>query len=423
MGLTLAEKILAAHADRESVAVGDTLEVPYDVCFLSQEDAGGLAPRVGERVASQPERVVVIEDRLPVGEEEIAARARANAMISRLGLSHVALGRGGVARHELVERGHATPGRLVVGIDRALPVYGALGAFGWRTDADAAADAIVSGRVKVTVPPTLKLTLRGVPGRWASGNDVAMSAVMALQGSDLDGRAVEIDGETIARMEMCDRLRVAQMVAELGPSTVFTTIDETSLTWLRARSAEPMKPWIPDQGATYEQAVVHDVDRLEPVVALPGGRDEPREAKRITALPSVPVDLVVIGGTAGGRIEDLRGAAKMLKEHPVHPRVRLLILPATQKCIQHAIAEGLVSIFLRSGAVVHPPLSGVWEPELQALGAGERCVATGRANRPGEHGVAGSEVFLASATVAAASAVMGRIAHPDEVLRSRREAV
>jgi 3-isopropylmalate/(R)-2-methylmalate dehydratase large subunit len=197
--------------------------------------------------------------------------------------------------------------------------------------------------------------------------------------------------------------------------------DESAFAWLRARTAGKLEGLLPDVDAVYEENSNISVDGLEPMVAPAGS---PAGARRLGDLPEVPLDQVVIGSESGGRIEDLRLAARLLKEHNVHPDVRLVIIPGNQRAKLHAVEEGLVTTFLRSGAVVAAPSCGLWADDSSGtVGAGETCLSTCLAGGAGRQGPVGADAYLASPAVAAASAVMGRIAHPDEVLRSRREAV
>lgn len=416
MGLTLVEKILAAHREGSPPQAGDAWRGPFDVALLDEADAAAVHAHVahaGGRLA-QPERVVVIEDRI------IMAGAARRFVKDHAIRHHVLLGRGGIAVHDFVDRGFAVPGRVVIGCRPELRGLGAVGCLPVVLDHAGLAQALLTGEVEWRVAPTARITVIGAMGRWAGGRDLMLKILARLGRDALSGRVIEMTGEPIARMEMGDRLEVAALASQLGAITCLLPSDESALTWLRARSVAEVKPQRPDATAMPEQDIELDVGSLEPMVVLPG---ESFEVRRIPELPEVPLDLVVIGGAAGGRIEQLRAAARLLKEHPLAPGVRLLVIPATQRCLLHAIAEGLVSIFVRAGAVFLPACSGVWEADLPLVGVGERCLATSLVNHPGAHGPVGAEVYLASAVVAAASAVMGRIAHPDEVLRSRREAV
>ncbi|MBI4882093.1 MAG: hypothetical protein HY812_20890, partial [Planctomycetes bacterium] len=283
------------------------------------------------------------------------------------------------------------------------------------------AAALQGGGARLAVPPSSRWRFAGAPGRWCSGTDLILHALAALGAEAARGSAVELCGPALERLFLVERLAMSVLAGHGGAAAAFCYPDEAALAWLRARSTRTLKPLLPDSGAAYRDARDIDVDDLEPMAA-------PARAlctgRRLSELPEIPLDQVVIGGGSGGRIEDLRLVARLLKEHGVHAGVRLLVIPGNQRAFQHAVDEGCAASLLRCGALVAAPTCGLWDdPQLTTLGGAERCLATSVAGCPAASLAPQAEVYVASPAVAAASAVLGRIAHPDEVLRSRREAV
>jgi len=412
MGQTLVEKIIAARSGRERVSPGEAVDVRYDSMLLSGADVdlceGLSAPK-------DPSRVVGIPDDLPGMPGRGESYSRLRKFVAGSGATFVPLGRGGIAPHELIDRGYVTPGRFVVSRDDRVGSFGALGCIGWSLDVESARSALSEGKISVTVPSSISARVAGTLARWTRGRDVAFAAYNSLSEAGVQDHAVEIHGPTIERCDPTDRLEIAAMAMAAGARTTAFAADDGTLTWIRARSIADARPLARDAEAAYAGSIDVDVEGLEPMVMQASGS----RAVRVTELPDVPVHVVVIGGDAGGRIEDLRVAAQLLREHPVSSAVRLFIVPATARCQLHAITEGLSTVFLRAGAVMLPPMNGAARYADGAVAAGECVLDTGVTTR----GAGAADRYIAGAAVAAASAVIGRVAHPDEVLRSKREAV
>lgn len=426
MGLTLVEKILASRTDAESVRPGDVLSLVPDLLALDEWQAARLLRSLrdaGTSGSTLAGRILVVCGQLRAGEKaaEVAVYRCLRELAGKFGIDRVTgLGRGGVLNVELIDQGRALPGQLAVACDPMIREIGAVAGLGM-VAAEADLPGILdSGSITYTVPQSVRLEFVGSPGRWTSGRDLILSALARLGPDPLRNRAVEIGGACIDRLDVVERLAITAMASELD-TPLFCVPDDKALAWLRARSAIPPRPILPDRDAVYQERLQVDVNGQEPMVGLP---HSPFQGKRISELADIPLDQVIIGAASGGRVEDLRIVARLLKEHAVHPDLRLIVIPPTQKGYLHGLEEGLIATLVRSGAVVAAPTAALWEAEGSAtLGAGERCLTTTCRNRQGWQGAMDSEIYLGSPAVAAASAVMGRVAHPDEVLRRKREAV
>ncbi len=421
MAQTLVEKIIAAHSGRDAVRPGEEIAFACDAVVFSEREADAVLDRLeerggviaGVRVAVLPDRFVAVED-----PSRLAVYRRLAEFGDRPDVELVVpIGRSGLSSVELVDRGFATPGGTLAGCDPSLVACGALASLAVLRDPVGLADALADGSVTRPVPASRRIRIQGETGRWCMGVDVMLHLLrMTEEGEDRDA-ALELSGVPIERLDVVDRLAFVATGIGLGAAAVFCLPDDRTLAWLRARTDRDVRALLPDRDAEYAAARDLDVKGLEPMVAP---LDRPRAGRRISEMPDVPLDQVVLGGRVGGRVEELRVAARLLKEHPVHHNVRLVVMPATQRAFLHAVDEGLIGTFIRCGAVVAAPTSGIWGGEDRTTaGPGEHVLTTDPTPVP----ATGAEVYVASAAVAAASAALGRIAHPDEVLRSRREAV
>ena len=427
IGWTLAEKIASSHAGGIPVAAGDVVPVQPDLISVDElqadrlldalENSGGTWPRGGELLRVIPGRFAATSS---PGRASVYRRLQ--EFFERqewTGLTP--LGRGGSLPVGTIDGGHAIPGNLVLGRDGHLTDAGAVGCLGLKVSEDDLSRVLAGHSVDLKVPASIRVRLVGTPGRWCTGTDVMLRLLNDLGRERLADRVLELHGPAVDRMDMIDRLAMASVAYEAGLRSALLGTDETTLAWLRARSARDLEHLLPDGDATYEERLELNLDGWEPMVALDSS---PYGARPLSELPAIPVDQVVIGHRAGGRVEDLRMVARLLTEHPVHGNLRLLIVPGSQRIFQHCAEEGLLATLLRVGAVVTPPILELWESDQGGtLGEGEICLATTTENRLGWQGPASAKIHFASPAVAAATAVMGRIAHPDEVLRSRRESV
>ena len=309
------------------------------------------------------------------------------------------------------------PGDLIIGGDSHTCTYGALGAFATGVGSTDVAAAFAIGQVWLRVPQTIQLVYHGQPGKWVSGKDIILYTIGGLGVDGAIYQVLEFTGEGVTHLSMADRFTMSNMAIEAGAKTGIFETDEKTVEYVKGTIEDHesrMRNFKSDPDAEYIRTLEYDLSEIEPQVAVPS---LPENVKPVQQVGEVPVDQVVIGFCTNGRIEDLRIAAEILKGKKVHPRVRALIFPGTQRVALHAIREGLAETFIESGCAFNTPSCGPCiGGHLGVLGEGERCVSTSNRNFVGRMGPLSSEIYLASPAVAAASAVTGKISHPKEIV-------
>ncbi|MEJ5375968.1 MAG: 3-isopropylmalate dehydratase large subunit [bacterium] len=416
--MTLAETILAARCGTQEVAPGEFLDVPVDLVMTT--DATGLISmeqfrRMGAKRAFDPRKIVFVMDHfVPARTVESAEAVQAlRCFAKELGAMCYEGGHSGVCHVLLPEQGLVAPAEVVVGGDSHTCTYGALGAFATGMGSTDIAAAMATGRVWMRVPETLRLVYHGRPNQWVGGKDLILHTIGLLGVDGATYMAMEFTGETLQFLDMDHRFTMANMAVEAGAKAGLFPVDARTLEYLRARVKRHF--WVPpwDPKAACEKTVDLDVTTLEPQVATP---HSPANVKDVSSVQGIAIDQVVIGSCTNGRIGDLRLAAQVLEGKKIHPEVRCLILPGGPQVYLNALEEGLVAIFSRAGAIVGPPTCGPCPGgHMGVLAPGERCVSTTNRNFLGRMGSPKAEIFLANPAVAAASAVLGCIAHPEEV--------
>jgi 3-isopropylmalate/(R)-2-methylmalate dehydratase large subunit len=424
MGMTLAEKILARASGRETVRPDEIVVAAVDLA-MSHENADLVrksfleigAPRVWD-----PERIVIILDhRVPAESERTAATHKAiREFVQAQGIRHFYdVGRGGICHQVLAENGHVLPGMVVVGTDSHTTTHGALGAFATGIGATEMAGVWTEGRLWFKVPSTLRILVRGEFAPWVCAKDLILHIIGRLGADGADYRAVEFDGPTIRAMTVASRMVLANLSMEMGAKVAFTPVDETLLEYLESRAGRtiPDSPdFSPDPDARYEKVLEIDVARdvPEPQVACPHSVDNVRPLSEVRG---TPVHQAVVGSCTNGRLEDLAAAAEVVRGQRVHPRTRLLVIPASQRILLEAIRLGYIQTLIEAGAMINPPGCGPCVGVHQGiLAAGETCISSTNRNFVGRMGSKDSFVYLASPAVVAASAIAGEIAHPEDVL-------
>jgi 3-isopropylmalate/(R)-2-methylmalate dehydratase large subunit len=424
MGMTLAEKILARASGRETVRPDEIVVAAVDLA-MSHENADLVrksfleigAPRVWD-----PERIVIILDhRVPAESERTAATHKAiREFVQAQGIRHFYdVGRGGICHQVLAENGHVLPGMVVVGTDSHTTTHGALGAFATGIGATEMAGVWTEGRLWFKVPSTLRILVRGEFAPWVCAKDLILHIIGRLGADGADYRAVEFDGPTIRAMTVASRMVLANLSMEMGAKVAFTPVDETLLEYLEGRTGRtiPDSPdFSPDPDARYEKVLEIDVARdvPEPQVACPHSVDNVRPLSEVRG---TPVHQAVVGSCTNGRLEDLAAAAEVVRGQRVHPRTRLLVIPASQRILLEAIRLGYIQTLIEAGAMINPPGCGPCVGVHQGiLAAGETCISSTNRNFVGRMGSKDSFVYLASPAVVAASAIAGEIAHPEDVL-------
>ena len=419
MGMTITEKILAEHAGRRYVESGEIISCRVDLA-LGNDITAPLAIKAFEEVGAKevfdPERLVLVPDHfapnkdIPSAEQCKVLRDFARKHRIR---HYYEVGRMGIEHALLPELGLVKPGDLVIGADSHTCTYGALGAFSTGVGSTDLAACMVTGEIWLRVPESMKLIYHGELPRWIGGKDLILYTIGQIGVDGARYRAMEFEGEAIRSLSMDGRFTMANMAIEAGAKNGIFVPDEATFRYLEDRGVKEWRAFESDPDAHYVEVREFDVSGLEPQVACP---PSPANVRAVGELADVEIDQVVIGSCTNGRIEDIRVAAQVLRGKKVAPYVRLIVIPATQGVYLQALREGLIEIFIEAGAAVSTPTCGpCLGGHMGVLAEGERALATTNRNFVGRMGHPKSEVYLAGPAVAAASAVTGRITHPEEV--------
>ena len=425
MGMTLAEKILARAAGRDAVSPDEIVVAAVDVA-MSHENADLVRKsfqEIGVKDVWDARRIVIILDhRVPAESEKTATTHKAiRDFVRQQGISNFYdVGRGGICHQVLAENGHILPGMVVVGTDSHTTTHGAFGAFAAGIGATEMAGVWTEGSLWFKVPSTIRVEVSGEMGPWISPKDLILYIIGKLGAAGADYRAVEFDGPVIREMSIAGRMVLANLSMEMGAKVAFTPVDDKLLRYV-ARTASRVMPmsrrYLPDENARYERVLSINASEVlrEPQIACPHAVDN---VKAISEVSGLAVNQAVLGSCTNGRLEDLQVAAGILDGQRVHPRTRLLIIPASQEIFLEAIRLGYIQTFVRAGAMVNPPGCGPCVGVHQGiLAAGEVCISSTNRNFIGRMGSKDSRVYLASPAVVAASAVAGAIIHPAEVVK------
>ncbi len=420
MHKTISEKILADHAGKPEVFPDELVEVRVDFA-LGNDITAPLAieafKRSGAKKVFDRERICLVPDHF-VPNKDIASAMQAK-MLREFAREfdlryYFEVGRMGVEHALLPEQGLVLPGDVVIGADSHTCTYGALGAFATGVGSTDLAAAMITGKVWFKTPHSMKFIFRGKLRPWVGGKDLILYTIGKIGVDGARYRAMEFEGEVIDSLPMSDRLSMCNMAIEAGAKVGIITPDSITEQYVNSRAKRPYKFYRSDPGATYEAVYEWDISEIEPMVALP---HSPENVKQVNELPNTPIDQVVIGSCTNGRLEDLRVAAKILKGKKVARGVRCLVIPATQLIYMEAMEEGLIETFIEAEAAVSTPTCGpCLGGHMGILAPGESAVATTNRNFVGRMGHVDSKVYLSNPAVAAASAILGRIAHPEEVL-------
>jgi 3-isopropylmalate/(R)-2-methylmalate dehydratase large subunit len=423
MGMTLAEKILARASGRETVAPDQIVTASVDLA-MSHENADLVRKSFREIGAARvwdPERIVIVLDHRVPAESEITA-ATHKAIREFVEAQHIRhfydVGRGGICHQVLAERGHVLPGMVVVGTDSHTTTHGAFGAFATGIGATEMAGVWTEGSLWFKVPATIRIEVNGDLAPWVSAKDLILYIVGELGADGADYRAVEFAGPVVTDLTVASRMVLTNLAMEMGAKVAFTPVDGELLEYLAERTGSEVPlslSFEPDPDADYERVVFVDAgDSIpEPVVSCPHSVDRVRP---VSDLEDVRVNQAVLGSCTNGRLEDLELAARVIGSHKVHPRTRLLVIPASQQVYLDAIRLGYLQRLVAAGAMVNPPGCGPCVGVHQGiLAAGEVCISSTNRNFIGRMGSKDSQVYLASPAVVAASAVAGHIAHPGDI--------
>lgn len=422
MAMTLTQKILAAHAGLEEVRAGQLIEASLDLVLgndITSPVAINEFQKAGADSVFDKDKIALVLDHFVPNKDIKAAeqckQVRLFADQYDIG-NFFDVGRMGVEHALLPEQGLVGPGDCVIGADSHTCTYGALGAFSTGVGSTDMAAGMISGKAWFKVPSAIRVTLTGSLPRFVSGKDVILHLIGMIGVDGALYQSLEFFGDGIASLSMDDRLCIANMAIEAGAKNGIFPVDDVTLAYCKGRFAREPKVFTADPDAQYEREIVIDLSALRPTVSFP---HLPENTRTPDNWGTVEIDQAVIGSCTNGRMEDLRAAAEILKGRKVHSRVRCIIIPATQKIWSDAMHEGLFDIFMEAGAIISTPTCGpCLGGYMGILADGERAVSTTNRNFVGRMGHTGSEVYLASPAVAAASAVLGRIAEPSEVMDS-----
>ena len=419
MGMTITEKIIAAHVGRDAVRPGEFVYADVDLC-LGNDITAPLAIEEFERAGIgrvfDRTKICLVSDHFTPNKDIKSAEqakclrdfARAHGLIH-----HYDVGRMGIEHALLPEQGLVLSGDLVIGADSHTCTYGALGAFSTGVGSTDLAACFATGKVWLRVPPTIKFVYKGKPSRWTSGKDLILYTIGKIHVDGARYQAMEFTGEAISGLGMDERLTICNMAIEAGAKNGIIAPDDTTEGYIRERAQRSYTFYQSDPDCEYADVVELDVNRLQPQVAQPS---LPENTVPVQELSDVAIDQVVIGSCTNGRISDLRVAAKVLHGKRVAANVRCIVIPATQAIYMQALKEGLIATFVEANAAVSTPTCGpCLGGHMGVLAEGERALSTTNRNFVGRMGHPKSEVYLANPAVAAASAVTGRITHPREV--------
>ena len=421
MGMTMTQKILAAHvAEGATVRAGELVMAKLDLVLANDITAPvaiGEFPKFGrERVFDRTKVALVPDHFAPNKDIKAAAQcacmrafARAQDIENYFEVGHDC----GVEHALLPEKGLVTAGDCVIGADSHTCTYGALGAFSTGVGSTDAAAGMATGEAWFRVPSAIKVVLRNAPRGWVCGKDVVLRLIGMIGVDGARYQSLEFTGDGVAALGMDDRFTIANMAIEAGAKNGIFPVDDICMAYLSEHGAKPPRAFAADADAEYEREVEMDLSELKPVVAFP---HLPSNVRDVDDAGDVPIDQVVIGSCTNGRISDMRVAAEIMRGRKVAPGVRCIVIPATQRVWLQAMEEGLLKTFAEAGCVVSTPTCGpCLGGYMGILAKGERCVATTNRNFVGRMGHVESEVYLASPAVAAASALAGRIAMPEEM--------
>lgn len=421
MGMTMTQKILAAHAGLDSVTAGQLIEAKLDV-VMANDITGPMALPIFRQMADKvfdKDKVVLVPDHFtPNKDIKSAINSRSiQDFAKEQGLKwYLVQGKCGVEHAILPEYGIVVAGECIIGADSHTCTYGALGAFSTGVGTTDIATGMATGELWFKVPSAIKFVLTGKPGPYVSGKDVIIHIIGKIGVDGALYKSMEFVGDGIANLTMDDRFTMANMAIEAGAKNGIFIVDDQTRAYMDAHSDKQYTVYEPDEDAQYDQVVEIDLSEVRPIVAFPHLPGNAKTIDEVETMEPIKIDQVVIGSCTNGRISDMRKAAAILKGHTVHPDVRVMVVPATQEVYKECIKEGLVDIFIDAGCAFNTPSCGpCMGGHMGVMAPGEKCVSTTNRNFVGRMGDVESLIYLASPEVAAASAIAGYIANPEKV--------
>lgn len=418
MGMTMTQKILAAHAGLESVTAGQLIEAELDL-VLGNDITSPVAIHEIEKMnvdgVFHKDKIALVMDHFVPNKDIKSAQhckcVREFACKNEI-TNYFDVGQMGIEHALLPEKGLVVAGDVVIGADSHTCTYGALGAFSTGVGSTDMAAGMATGKAWFKVPSAIKVIVTGKPKKYVSGKDLILHLIGKIGVDGALYQSLEFIGDGIANLTMDDRFTIANMAIEAGAKNGIFPVDEKAEEYMKAHGKRPYKIYTPDADAQYEREITIDLSTLKSTISFP---HLPENTKTIDEVGDIKIDQVVIGSCTNGRLDDLRCAAEILKGKKVANGLRVIVIPATQKIYLDAMEEGLIKTFIEAGAIVSTPTCGpCLGGYMGILAEGERCVSTTNRNFVGRMGHVDSEIYLASPAVAAASAITGKISGPQE---------
>ncbi|WP_337474273.1 3-isopropylmalate dehydratase large subunit [Jutongia sp.] len=419
MGMTMTQKILAAHAGLESVQAGQLIMADLDL-VLANDITGPVAihevEKLNKKTVFDKDKIALVPDHFTPNKDIKSAEhckcVREYAKEHDI-TNYFEVGQMGIEHALVPEKGLIVAGDVCIGADSHTCTYGALGAFSTGVGSTDMGCGMITGQAWFKVPSAIKIELTGKLSKWVSGKDVILHIIGMIGVDGALYRSMEFVGDGVASLSMDDRFSIANMAIEAGAKNGIFPVDDQTIAYMKEHSQKEYKIFEADEDAEYDEVIKIDLSTLKPTVAFP---HLPENTKTVDEAGEVTIDQVVIGSCTNGRISDLREAASVLKGRKVADGIRAIVIPATQSIYMQAIEEGLVQTFIEAGAVVSTPTCGpCLGGHMGCLAKGERAVSTTNRNFVGRMGHVESEVYLASPAVAAASAVTGKISQPSDL--------
>ena len=419
MGMTMTQKILAAHAGLESVQAGQLIMADLDL-VLANDITGPVAihevEKLNKKTVFDKDKIALVPDHFTPNKDIKSAEhckcVREYAKEHDI-TNYFEVGQMGIEHALVPEKGLIVAGDVCIGADSHTCTYGALGAFSTGVGSTDMGCGMITGQAWFKVPSAIKIGLTGKLSKWVSGKDVILHIIGMIGVDGALYRSMEFAGDGVASLSMDDRFSIANMAIEAGAKNGIFPVDDQTIAYMKEHSQKEYKIFEADEDAEYDEVIKIDLSTLKPTVAFP---HLPENTKTVDEAGEVTIDQVVIGSCTNGRISDLREAASVLKGRKVADGIRAIVIPATQSIYMQAIEEGLVQTFIEAGAVVSTPTCGpCLGGHMGCLAKGERAVSTTNRNFVGRMGHVESEVYLASPAVAAASAVTGKISQPSDL--------
>ena len=420
MGMTMTQKILAAHAGLDSVAAGQLIEADLDL-VLGNDITSPVAIHEIEKMnvdgVFHKDKIALVMDHFVPNKDIKSAQhckcVREFACKNKIS-NYFDVGEMGIEHALLPEKGLTVAGDVIIGADSHTCTYGALGAFSTGVGSTDMAAGMATGKAWFKVPSAIRFNLTGKPAKWVSGKDIILHIIGMIGVDGALYKSMEFVGDGIQYLSMDDILTIANMAIEAGGKNGIFPVDDLTRAYMKEHSQRAFVEYQADEDAVYDEEYTIDLSTLKPTVAFP---HLPENTRTIDEVGEVKIDQVVIGSCTNGRMDDLRIAASIMKGKKCKKGVRVIVIPATQKIYLDAMEEGLLRTFVEAGAIVSTPTCGpCLGGYMGVMAEGERCVSTTNRNFVGRMGHVESEVYLASPAVAAASAITGKISGPDEVV-------